>query len=419
MTNLPKCRLLVLTPQLPYPPDQGAPIRNWNFLRYLGSTSTYDITLLSFARPDEHNTAAESAALRVLHTLCRRVEIVVAPPPRSKASRLQALITNRVPDLALRLASSAFGAKLRELLETEGFDALLCEGLELAAFVMATLPIKAHRPRLILDEHNAEWLLQQRAYQNDREAGPRRYPAAVYSLVQAHRLRRYEAQALNFFDLAIAVSLDDKAALLEIGGADHKIKVIPNGINLDEFAPTPSAIIEPDTLVFTGTMDFRPNVDAVTWFAREIWPIIRAHKPAARFTIVGRRPAPAVVALAQLPGIVVTGSVPDARPYIQRSSVYVVPMRIGGGVRFKVLEALAMGKAVVTTPMGADGIALTPDHEAIVATEPAAFARAVLTLLDNPSRRQQLGETGRAFVMAHYGWPMLTPLLDPVLMDFS
>ena len=98
---------------------------------------------------------------------------------------------------------------------------------------------------------------------------------------------------------------------------------------------------------------------------------------------------------------------PDARPYIQRSSVYVVPMRIGGGVRFKVLEALAMGKAVVTTPMGADGIALTPEHEAIVANEPAAFAQAVLALLDNPPRRQELGEAGWAFVTAHYGWPML------------
>ena len=419
MTSLPKCRLLVLTPQLPYPPDQGAPIRNWNFLRYLGSTSSYEITLLSFARPGEYDTAAESAARQVLQTLCRRVEIVAAPAPRSKTSRLQALFTKRGPDLALRLASSTFSAKLRELIDTEKFDALLCEGLELSSVVMATIPTQATRPRLILDEHNAEWLLQQRAYQNDREAGPRRYPAAAYSLVQAHRLRRYEVQALKFFDRAIAVSPDDKAALLQIGGATNKIRVIPNGIDLTEFAPNPITTTEPDTLVFTGTMDFRPNVDAVTWFGREIWPTIRAHKPTARFTIVGHRPSPAVIALAQQPGIVVTGSVPDVRPYIKGSCVYVVPMRIGGGVRFKVLEALAMGKAVVTTPLGADGIALTPDHEAIVTTEPAAFAQAVLALLDNSPRRQQLGETGRAFVTAHYGWPMLTPLLDSVLTDFD
>lgn len=407
----------MLTPQLPYPPDQGAPIRNWNFIRYLGSCGRYDVTLLSFARPGEHGTPGEATATTSLAQYCSRVEIIAAPPSRSKLARLRTLLKVGRPDLAMRLASPVFTANLKYLLETQQFDAILCEGLELAPFIMAALSNTTNRPRLILDEHNAEWLLQQRAYINDRQAGYKRLPAAAYSYLQAYRLRQFEAQALNFFDRAIAVSSEDKAALEKIKAVGAKISVIPNGIDLSEFSLNFDVPEEVDSLVFTGTMDFRPNIDAVTWFVREIWPLIKLQKPQAKFTIVGRRPSAAVQALAQTPGVIVTGSVPDARPYVWSSAVYVVPMRIGGGVRFKVLEALAMGKAVVTTPMGVDGIALTPGHDAEVATLPQQFAQAVVQLLNDPARRAELGrQHGREFVAAHFDWNKLTPSLDSVLL---
>jgi glycosyltransferase involved in cell wall biosynthesis len=196
------------------------------------------------------------------------------------------------------------------------------------------------------------------------------------------------------------------------------ITVIPNCIDLEEFAPSPDLSAEqPATLVFTGTMDFRPNVDAVTWFAREVWPLIRQGKPQAQFVIVGRRPSPAVQALKSLPGISVTGAVPDARPYIRQSAIYVVPMRMGGGVRYKVLEAMAMGKAVVSTTFGADGIPLVPDRDALLADSPADFAQAVLTLLDDPARRAVLAANGRAFVEAHFDWRKMLSRLDTVLIS--
>lgn len=408
-------RLLVLTPQLPWPPDQGAPIRNWNFLRYLGGDGHYKITLLSFARVGEFGTAIEEQARTVLAKYCDTVEVVPAPASRSKIVRLQTLFTNPQPDLALRLISPPFLDKFRALIQTEKYEAVLCEGLELALFVMATFQGQAQRPRLILDEHNAEWLLQERAYRTDRQAGPKRWPAAAYSFGQARRLRRFEAKTSQFFDQLIAVSPDDKAALERIGVAASLITVIPNGIDLAEFEPHPEVAEEKESLVFTGTMDFRPNVDAVSWFVREVWPLVQKQKPHARFTIVGRRPTAQVRALGRVPGVEVTGSVPDARPYVWRSSLYVVPMRIGGGVRFKVLEALAMGKAVVTTPMGSDGINLVVGREAQVASESIPFARAILDLLDNPDYRQQLGQAGRAFVTENFDWNKLTPRLESVI----
>jgi glycosyltransferase involved in cell wall biosynthesis len=373
---------------------------------------------------DEYQTPAEIAARQALLQYCQQVEIVPPPAPRSKKKRIQTLITNPLPDLALRLASPQFSQKLQTLLNSQAFDTILCEGLELAPFVLAALsdgvnPLKK-KPHLVLDAHNAEWLLQTRAYQNDWAAGPKNWPAAGYSFWQAQRLKRYEAKALQYFDRTIAVSPDDKSALEKIvgNGNNAKIAVIPNGIDLDEFQPNSSGNSheEPDSLVFTGTMDFRPNIDAVTWFASEIWPLIRAQKPQAHFTIVGRRPTQAVQNLAQIAGIEVTGNVPDARPYVQRSAVYVVPMRIGGGVRFKVLEALALGKAVVTTSMGADGIPLTPGQTALIANQPAVFAQAVITLLNDPTRRHQLGVVkGHSFVSTHFDWNKITPLLDTVL----
>ncbi len=407
-------KILILTPQTPYPPDQGAPIRNYNFIRYLGSSGKYSLTLLTFARPDD-DKIAQQTAIAELSKYCQRVEIVPAPTPRSKLKRLRAMATNSRPDLTLRLSSSDFARKLRQLVFETRPDTLLCEALELAPFVLELFsePL-SFRPRLILDEHNAEYLLQQRAYESDSRGGPRRWPTAAYSLIQTRRLRSYEGAALKFFDQAVAVSPDDKAALERLK-ANKPITVIPNGIDLEEFTPTEDVAERADQLVFTGSMDFRPNVDAVVWFAQKVWPLIRREKPKASFYIVGRRPAPIVLGLASLPGIVVTGKVPDTRPYVCESALYVVPMRMGGGVRFKVLEALAQGKAVLTTPMGADGISLVAGRDAVIANNPQDFASEAIRLLNDKARRHQLAQKGQQFVTENYDWRKITPLLDGVL----
>ncbi len=405
-------KILLLTPQTPYPPDQGAAIRNFHFVRYLGSDSRYELSLLSFARPDEDPLT--TPARPILEKYCRQVILVPPPPARSKPIRLLGLLSGQ-PDLAQRLASSNFGMALSQL---RGFDVIQCEGLELVPFVLDYMKAysnhKGQKPRLVLDEHNAEYLLQDRIYRQDWQAGWSRRPAALYSRIQAGRLRRYEQKALQIFDRTIAVSEPDRRALENLYRPTKPIAVLPNCLDLEEFTPDASHE-QPDTLVFTGTMDFRPNVDAVTWFAREVWGRVRQARPQARFVIVGRRPAPAVEALKNIAGIEVTGAVEDARPYIRQSAVYVVPMRMGGGVRFKVLEALAMGKAVVTTTFGADGIAVTPDQEAVLADTPAAFAQAIIELLTDQPRRVALAQQGRRFVEENFDWRKMLPRLDEVL----
>lgn len=438
-------KVLLLTPQTPYPPDQGAAIRNFSFVRYLGGDPRYQLTLLSFARPGEDSTTSPTRT--ELEKYCRQVVLVPHPPARSKITRLKTLLTSLQPDLAHRLASPQFETALARLLAELQPDVVQCEGLEMMPFVLDMLeenkgggkpmtlpwigtgvpwintetkavPSDNSKPRFVLDEHNAEFLLQRRIFENDWQAGGKRLPAAAYSWLQARRLGDMERRALAAFDRVITVSEPDRLALQHFKAHKTGLAVIPNGLDLEEFTPAPDNQEEqPDTLVFTGTMDFRPNVDAVTWFAREVWPLIKKEKPQARFTIVGRRPAPAVEALKAVAGIEVTGEVSDARPYIRRSQLYVVPMRMGGGVRYKVLEALAMAKPVVTTTLGADGIALQPGHDALLADSPAEFAQTVLALLDDPARGQELARNGRAFVEKHFDWRKIVPQLDKVLLS--
>jgi len=222
----------------------------------------------------------------------------------------------------------------------------------------------------------------------------------------------------------IAVSEADQDALLRL---DPKLDiiVIPNGVDLDYYAAysrdnDPQAPdYGPNALVFTGKMDFRPNVDAVTWFARDVLPLIRRKVADATFVVVGREPHPRVQELDQLPGVAVTGFVPDIRAHIAAAAVYVVPLRMGGGTRLKVLEAMAMRSALVSTRLGCEGFPLTDGEEVLFADDAEAFARAVVELLRDPARRERLGTSGRRFVETYYGWQAIVPRLKAVYHELG
>ncbi len=164
-------------------------------------------------------------------------------------------------------------------------------------------------------------------------------------------------------------------------------------------------------------MDWRPNQDAAQHFVREIWPLLRRERPSLTASFVGRNPPPEVMRLGEVPGITITGTVPDVRPLIRAAAVYIVPLRIGGGSRLKILEALAMGKAVVTTTIGAEGLRVRDGHEVVLADTPEAFAAAVQRLLDDRSARQNLGAAGRSLIEAHYRWESLGAQLERILCD--
>jgi sugar transferase (PEP-CTERM/EpsH1 system associated) len=347
-------KLLVLTPQLPYPPHQGTTLRNFNILKHLAPR--HDITLLSFG------TAAELDNAAPLRALCRHIEIVPYPT-RSLAQRAWTTLTSPLPDMALRLKSDEMHARYDALMRRESFDIVQVEGIEMARYVLQA-KIANQKSKIVFDDHNAEYVLQRTAFEADARR-PARWHAALYSLIQWKKLERYERAMCRAADHIVVCSEADARAItalfhppdasLAIGKRQSKITVIPNGVDTEFYTPAETPRDEP-RLVFTGKMDFRPNIDAMTWFAAEILPRVRAEIPQAQLVIVGQKPAPTIRALARQPGITVTGWVADTRPYLRDAALYVVPLRMGSGTRLKVLEAMAMGKAIVSTRRGIDGV---------------------------------------------------------------
>jgi glycosyltransferase involved in cell wall biosynthesis len=412
-------KILFLTPQLPYPPEKGTALRNWGLISSLAAR--HEIVVLSFVDPGQSPEPAEP-----LKAVCR-VE-VVEPPVRTLRDRLRDMLTTRQPDMALRLASEAYARRLADWLARESFDVVHVEAIELAPYldVIEAIPPSPSpfpagrwdlRPLVVFDDHNCEYLLQQRVFLTDLRI-PGRWPGAAYSFVQWRRLRRYEAQACRRADRVLAVSEADAAALRKLVPG-LEVTVIPNGIDTRAYRPeSPDSKLQSPKpkaqMVFTGTMDFRPNVDAVLWFAREVLPRVRAEVPEARLVVVGQRPHRRLDVLRDDPAVTLTGRVEDTRPYIAQAAVYVAPLRMGGGTRLKLLEAMAMGKPVVATRLGAEGYPVADGGELLLADTPADFAAAVVGLLRAPERRAELGRTARAFVEQRYDWRVIVPQVEAV-----
>lgn len=407
-------RILVLTPQVPYPPMQGTTLRNFYILRELARR--HRVSLLTLAQPGD-DLPPDSPLL----ALCAKVRVVLAPPPRPLARRARDSLLSPLPDMALRLASEEMAQAVRaELVEARAggdpYTVIQAEGIEMARY---SLHAKAAgvSARYVFDDHNAEYVLQRSAWEADR-AQPARWHGALYSLVQWRKLARYERSVLLAHDAAAAVSDADAAALAAIAPKRRPV-VVPNGVDTDEYAPAGLIPLEGHAnegegrdLVFTGKMDYRPNVDAALWFANEILPLVRAAVPAARFVVVGQQPHARLAALAKRAGVTLTGRVDDVKPHIARAAVYVAPLRMGGGTRFKVLQAMAMAIPIVTTTFGASGIAAQHGRELLVADTPRDFAAAVVRLLGDAPLCERLGANARRLAVARYDWRVIGPLLE-------
>ncbi len=400
-------RILLLTPQLPYPPHQGTTIRNYNLLVNLAAR--HQVHLLSFVH--SHDELPKATPLQ---RCCRSAEVVLIPQ-RSTLRRLLSVFFSPLPDMALRLPSRVFQSKLTTTLGRQKFDIVQVEGIEMAQYGLWLLEERrGSRPLIVFDDHNAEYVLQQRAFETDARR-PGRWPAALYSFIQWRKLSRYESEICRRADRVVAVSETDKKALRRLI-PDLKVTVIPNGVDTEYYTPQ-SLPSYPHTLVFTGKMDFRPNIDAVLWFCREVLPLLRAEIPTIHFYIVGQKPHRRILPLADNPAVTITGYVDDIRPYIARADVYVIPLRIGGGTRLKVMEAMAMGKAIVSTTMGCEGFEVTNGRELVVADTAADFARQVIKILGDDRARESLGREARRFVERRYDWRAIVPGLDKVYDD--
>jgi glycosyltransferase involved in cell wall biosynthesis len=375
-----------------------------------GLWQRYAVTLMSFV--------TEPPTTEALDRLSGCDEVVTVPVPRrTTLTRLLRMISDRRPDMAHRLHSAAFNQALVQRLRhrvdvADPYQVVQIEGLELS-FAVETVRRCSPQTRILFDDHNAEYELQRRAYLADRSA-VRRWPAAVYSRIQAKRLRAYERQVCNDADHVVAVS-DKDGRLLRDLGLTTPVSVIPNSIDTREYRPAERSLAEYD-LVFIGKMDYRPNVDAVLWFAQEVWPRLTSRRPDITWAIVGKNPHSRLHHLSQEKGIVITGRVESVQPYWHRSRICLMPFRVGSGTRLKLIEAMASGRAVVSTSVGAEGFDLRPGKHLLLADDPAAFAEAIMRLLADEELRRELGAAAQRFA-GQYDWRRVTPRFHEIIDD--
>lgn len=398
-------KLLFLTAQPPYPPRQGGALRAWGFISRLAVR--HEIHLLAFGEGGPVPPGVTRMDL-------------IPTSTRSRRDRLRDLLRSREPDMARRLASTRFHQALESQLARESFDYCIAVGLEMAP---RALPFTG-RPgptRWIYDALNAETELQRTAMWADWRR-PSRWIAAAYSTVQVRRLARYEQALLRRFDLTVAVSQEDARLLAALAPVEPL--VVPNGVDTgllapERFVPAPALRRRAGpAIVFTGKMDYRPNVDGVLWFVDEILPRIRVAGPPPTFWIVGQQPHAALDRLRSHPQVVLTGFVDEVEPYVLGADLNVVPLRMGSGTRLKVLQALSLARPLLGTPLGCAGLALEDGRHARLASEPAALARAAADLLADPEGAAALGRAGRAYVQAHFDWEILVPRLEEHLLQW-
>jgi sugar transferase (PEP-CTERM/EpsH1 system associated) len=383
------------------PPDTGGKIRSYYILRELAKR--HSVTFFSFYA--EHPGDIHHQLTQFFERLvCIPLRI---PIPRSRGEFFHYArhMFSPLPYSIAKHSQPKVVAALRNLLEAESYDVIICD------FVVAggVIPWASSCPK-ILFTHNIEAQIWRRHFE--------RAPSPIWkgvTLSEYRKMLRYEHFCLQNAQHVLAVSENDKDAFARSIDKD-RITVIPTGVDTEYFRPVAGDDGQPPELVFTGAMDWLANVDAILYFARDILPLIRRKIPQVTITVAGRLPSPRLLAIAHADEhIQVTGSVDDIRPYIAKASVYVVPLRIGGGTRLKIFEAMAMGKATVSTTIGAEGLPVTDGKEILIADSPEGFAHAVVSLLCQPEQRRQLGLSARRLVEQKYGWSIVSDLFDEVL----
>ena len=340
-------RILWLKSDLLLPLDKGGKLRTWHLMRHLARH--HEITYLAFAEP-----GTPAANVEGMNEVAARVETIARTEPPKGTLRFYAdaalHLVDPLPYAVAKYRSTAFRRRLRQLLDEQRFDLVVCDFLFPAVNLPRALPCPA-----VIFTHNVESEIWRRHAETKTGAIGRLLYGAQY-----RRMLRCEGRALRRFDGVLAVSDADRDTFARLypGAIARPAHVVPTGVDTEYFSPAriPHSDSRIPSLIFTGSMDWLPNEDAMLYFCREVLPAIRAEMPATTLTIVGRAPTPAVKRLAdEASGVRVTGRVDDVRPYMRDASVYIVPLRIGGGTRLKIFEAMAMGKAVVSTTIGAEG----------------------------------------------------------------
>ena len=383
-----------------WPVDTGGKIRSFNILRHLGRN--HQVTLLSYyggERDPQYETAI-AQQLPGAHT------IYTAAPEGAVTQSIDYIL--RLPSAAPYAVKKFTHPKVRDevahRLKDGSAEVAVCD------FLSASLNFPEASPTpVVLFQHNVETMLWRRMAETEKSA----LRKMSYN-IEARKMTAYETRTLKRFRHVIAVSEHDRKEMLALAPG-CTITVVPTGVDTEQYKPAPSVSGTPQRIVFTGSMDWEPNIDAVEYFCQDIFPTVLAEFPDARFQIVGRNPYPRVKKLASA-SVEVTGTVPSVAEYLRNATVVIVPLRIGGGTRLKIFEAMAMRKALISTSIGAEGLDVTSGKDCLIADDAQSFTSAILAVLRDPALRQNYEENAAALA-AHYDWSQIAKRFADALSE--
>ena len=380
-------RILWIKTEFLHPVDKGGRIRTYQMLREIAKA--HHVTYLTL---DDGTAAADAPALASEYA-AETIRIPFTPPAKGTVgfySDLLANVFSSLPYAVSRYRSAEMTGEIARLAST--FDVVVCDFLAPAV----NMPRAAGTPT-VLFQHNVEAMIWA------RHAAVATGVKQKYMAEQWRRMERFERDECRRFDHVIAVSPQDTAIMRERYGVS-RISDVPTGVDIEYFTSDGATVRRARELVFTGSMDWMPNDDAMLWFATDVLPLIRAKLPDVHTTVVGRTPSQKLQSLAAGTGMEVTGRVPDVRPYLERASAFIVPMRVGGGTRLKIYEAMSMGLPVISTTIGAEGLPVVDGETAVLRDDPRAFADAVVRLLEANDERRRIADAGQRLVRARFGW---------------
>jgi len=383
------------------PVDAGGKIRSYHILHHL--LQNHEVQFLSYYGGHRDNAYEDQVGQQLPGA---RVVYTAAPESRTAAQSFDYLrcLPGSVPYAVSKFTHPSVGRAILRACSEDRCEVAVCDFLSASLNFPPSLPVPT-----VLFQHNVETQLWRRLA--ERTMNPvRKFAYAV----EARKMARYERRALGSFHHVIAVSRHDCEQMLQMC-PDCQISVVPTGVDTAQYHPVPSAGTDPPVVVFTGSMDWEPNMDAVEYFCWEIWPVVLEAFPNARFQIVGRNPHSRVQQLASR-SVEVTGTVATVADYLRHAAVVVVPLRIGGGTRLKIFEAMAMGKAVVSTSIGAEGLGVVPGRDLVVTDTSETFADSILTLLREPGLRRRY-ELSASELARRYDWSEVARQFATILSD--
>ena len=387
-------KILYVCHRFPFPPKRGGKIRPFNMIRHL--SRHHEVIVASVVRSDEEAALGNGIAAH-----CARYEMGRVYDSIQALKMIARLPTSSPSSLAY-FHSPSLARRIRELLSSERFDLIFVHCSSAAQYVEHVQGI----PKILDfgDMDSQKWLEYSRY---------KAFPLSLGYRLEGWKLEREERRLASRFDLCTATTRAEWEALQALG-TGVATDWFPNGVDSDYFSPSAEAY-DPDTIAFVGRMDYYPNQKCMFDFCAQTLPRLRARRPALKLLIVGADPSPAVRNLQSLPGVTVTGSVPDVRPYLWRSALMVAPLAIARGTQNKILESMAAGVPVVTSGIAAGGVDALPEKHLLVADTPEQVAEAVLRIVDNPADRSRLAAAGRARMLSHHDWTQSMHRLDKII----